>query len=266
MESYTGFAQVYDEFMDNTPYELWAEKIEAFIEQYGITKKKGEVSSAQEEEKNLVLDLACGTGTLTELLVQKGYDMIGVDLSYDMLEIAREKQEETQSDIMYICQDMRDLELYSTVGTVICACDSINYVLEESGVLETFQRVNNYLHPGGIFIFDFNTSYKYATVLGDCVIAENREDCSFIWENYYHEDRQINEYDITIFAQIDDDIFERFKETHYQRAYELTQMKEMVEKAGLEFIVAFDGDHYGEVTSVSQRILVIAREIQKGKK
>ena len=211
MEAYTDFAGVYDTFMDETPYEEWAEFIHELIREYGISQavatknedNKVEGISSEEDagnlqevldsERDLVLDLGCGTGTLTELLYQKGYDMIGIDYSQDMLNIAMEKKAVSGSDILYLCQDMRELDLYSTVGTVVSVCDSVNYLLEDEDVEETFRLVNNYLYPGGLFIFDFNTVYKYEQVIGDTTIAENREECSFIWENYYHDKERINE-------------------------------------------------------------------------
>ena len=208
-ESYTDFATVYDKFMDNVPYEEWAETIIDVMNRLGVSKpaaKKatdGEISvdekasmedtdafaealseKASEEVseeildsgRNLVLDLGCGTGTLTELLASRGYDMIGVDNSMSMLEIAMQKRAQDKSGVLYLLQDMRELDLYSTVGTVISVCDSVNYILEEDELLEVFRSVNNYLFPGGLFIFDFNTDYKYREVIGDATIAESRED------------------------------------------------------------------------------------------
>ncbi len=275
MESYTSFAEVYDELMDTTPYEAWCERIIRIIEQYGISKPENKVrnfddySGEQEQilasERDLVLDLGCGTGTLTELLADAGYDMLGIDLSPDMLQIAMEKQAESEHDIMYLCQDMRELELYSTVGTVVCICDSINYVLEEEEVIETFKRVNNYLYPKGLFIFDFNTDYKYREVIGDSTIAENREDCSFIWENYYDEESHINEYDLTFFVreEEEEDIFLRFRETHFQRGYTLAEMHSFIKAAGLELLFACDSDTEEAVTEHTERVLVVCRECGK---
>lgn len=214
-------------------------------------------------ERDLVLDLGCGTGTLTELLCQKGYDMIGVDNSPQMLEIAMEKRGESGSGILYLLQDMRELELYSTVGTVISVCDSLNYLLEEEDLLQVFRLVDNYLYPGGLFIFDFNTVYKYSQVIGDAVIAENREDCSFIWENYYHEEEEINEYDLTVFVQEEGDRFRRFTENHFQRGYTPETMRRLVKQAGMRLIRLLDADTLGEVTDRSERVYVLARECRK---
>jgi SAM-dependent methyltransferase len=274
MESYTDFAEVYDEFMDETPYEEWCERLIWLIKKYGISRPGSEIPSGNlsEEEKalfserNLILDLGCGTGTLTELLAEAGFDVMGIDMSADMLQVAMDKREESGHDIMYLCQDMRELELYCTVGTVICVCDSINYVLEDEEVIETMRRVNNYLYPEGIFIFDFNTTYKYAEVIGDTTIAENREDCSFIWDNFYDEVSHINEYDLTIFVreEAEMEVFRRFQETHYQRGYDLQEMLHFVQEAGLEFVMAMDADTEAEVTDTTERVLMVCRE--KGKK
>lgn len=261
MEAYTDFASVYDTFMDETPYEEWAEFIHQLIKEYGISEPiRNEKTNLLDSEKNLVLDLGCGTGTLTELLYRKGYDMIGVDFSQEMLNIAMDKKEKSGSDILYLCQDMRELDLYSTIGTVISACDSVNYLLEDDEVIETFRLINNYLYPGGMFIFDFNTVYKYEQVIGDTTIAENREDCSFIWDNFYHGEECINEYDLTIFVKEENELFRKFTETHYQRGYTLDEMKYFIKEAGLQFVKAVDADTHKAPTKKSERIYVIARE------
>ena len=214
--------------------------------------------------KDLVLDLGCGTGTLTELLAGKGYDMIGVDLSQEMLSRAIEKREASGLPILYLQQDMREFELYGTVKAVVSVCDSLNYLLEEEDVIETFRLVNNYLDPEGIFIFDFNTVYKYRDVIGDTTIAENRDDCSFIWENYYHEEERINEYEVTFFVK-EGELFRRFEEIHYQKGYTAEEMKAYLEEAGLEFLSMHDSDTQQDVNDATERICMVARECRKNK-
>lgn len=272
MEAYTDFAAVYDIFMDETPYEQWADFLAGLIEQYGVSKPSGRKEKDSEEadgdvlasERDLVLDLGCGTGTLTELLAGKGYDMIGVDLSQEMLNIALEKKEKSGSGVLYLCQDMRELDLYSTVGTVISVCDSVNYLLEDEEIVTAFSLVNNYLYPGGVFIFDFNTVYKYEQVIGDATIAENREACSFIWENYYHSEQHINEYDLTIFTKTGvEDLYRRFTETHFQRGYTPEEMIRFVEQAGMKVELLLDADTHKAPSKISERIYVIAREVLK---
>lgn len=248
MDAYTSFASVYDTFMDNIPYEEWAEYLVALLKEHQV-------------EEGLVLDLGCGTGSMTELLAQAGYDMIGIDNAEEMLEIAIEKREKSGHDILYLLQDMREFELYGTVRAIVSICDSVNYITEEDELVEVFRLVNNYLDPKGMFIFDFNTTYKYKEVLGDCVIAEDREECSFIWNNYYYEEEKINEYELSLFIREEDsDLYRKFQETHFQRAYDLKTIKELIEESGLEYITAYDAFTRNAPTETSERIYVIARE------
>ena len=289
MEAYTSFAYVYDTFMDNVPYGEWARHIREKLCEHGVAD-------------GIVLDLGCGTGTMTERLAGYGYDMIGVDNSEEMLELAMEKKTESGYDILYLLQDMRGFELYGTVRAVVSVCDSVNYITEPDELEEVFRLVNNYLDPKGIFLFDFNTVHKYRDVIGDSTIAEDRGVCSFIWDNRYYEKEQINEYDLTLFiaedfnpmenayvsertadsedallseegaGDLEDTMFSeeeggengslyrRYTETHYQRGYTLAEIQELLERAGLVFIEAYDADTKETPNDTSERICVIARE------
>ena len=280
MEAYTDFAKVYDTFMDETPYDVWGDFVSSLIDKYGVSKPvkssaDGKIEEdpkeyetvedseqALNEEKNLVVELGCGTGSFTQVMKGLGYDIMGIDMSPEMLDLARKKSTEAGLDIMYLEQDMRELDLYCTAGTIVSVCDSVNYVLEDEEIIETFRLVNNFLYPGGVFIFDFNTLFKYRDVIGDTTIAENRKDCSFIWDNYYDDDSHINEYDLTIFAKVDKEkeLFARSVETHYQRGYTLDEMKSFVEAAGLIFVTAIDADTHEEPSEDSERIYIVARE------
>ena len=212
MEAYTSFARVYDTFMDNVPYKEWADYLGKILKEYGI-------------DDGLVLDLGCGTGNMTEMLASSGYDMIGVDNAEEMLEIAMEKKVESGHDILYLLQDMREFELYGTVRAVISACDSVNYITDDEDLTEVFRLVNNYLDPEGLFVFDFNTEYKYREILGEQTIAEDREECSFIWDNYYDKDERINEYELPLFVRDEEQpqLYRKYQEEHFQRAYTLEQ-------------------------------------------
>ena len=278
METYASFASVYDTFMDNVPYKAWGKYLHSLLCKYGISD-------------GIVLDLGCGTGTMTEILAGYGYDMIGVDNSEDMLELAMEKRIVSGHDILYLLQDMREFELYGTVRAVVSVCDSVNYITEPEELREVFCLVNNYLDPGGIFLFDFNTEYKYREVMGDCTIAEDRGDCSFIWDNCYYEEERINEYELTFFIRegagtgqggkteeaADETekeyaeenrrgngaLYRKYRETHFQRGYTLEEIRELINSAGLVFETAYDMDTHGEATDTSERICVIARESGK---
>lgn len=252
MEAYTSFAAVYDTFMDNVPYEEWADYLWRLLQEYGIAD-------------GLVLELGCGTGSMTELLASKGYDMIGVDNSGDMLELAMEKRIESGHDILYLLQNMQEFELYGTVRAVVSVCDSVNYVTDEEELTEVFRLVNNYLDPQGVFIFDFNTEYKYQEILGEQVIAEEREECSFIWDNYYDEEQKINEYELTLFVQSQEDpeLYRKYQEVHYQRAYTLERIRNLIEKAGLRYVTAYDAYTKDAPLYTSERICVVAQECGK---
>ena len=252
MEAYTSFAQVYDTFMDNVPYEEWTEYIADILKEYGI-------------DDGIVLELGCGTGSMTELLADRGYDMIGVDNSEDMLQMAMDKRTKSGHSILYLLQDMREFELYGTVRAVVSACDSVNYITDPEDLLEVFRLVNNYLDPRGIFIFDFNTEYKYREVLGEQVIAEDRDDCSFIWDNYYDNEEQINEYELTLFVKEaeNEPLYRKYQETHYQRAYTLEHIQSLLKKAGLVFLSAYDAYTKDAPLSSSERICVVAQELGK---
>lgn len=267
MEAYTSFASVYDTFMDNVPYGEWGGYIYTLLCRYGV-------------KSGIILDLGCGTGTITEILAGYGYDMIGVDNSEDMLELAMEKRIASGHDILYLLQDMREFEFYGTVRAVVSVCDSVNYITEPEELAGVFRLVNNYLDPGGIFIFDFNTEYKYREVMGDCTIAEDRGPCSFIWDNCYYEEERINEYDLTLFiregtvpgqnegAEEDDTeengaLYRKYTETHFQRGYTLEEIRELLSSAGLIFQAAYDMDTREAAGEKSERVCVIARECGK---
>ncbi|MBE5907162.1 MAG: class I SAM-dependent methyltransferase [Lachnospiraceae bacterium] len=249
MDAYTGFAEVYDTFMDNVPYEEWAGYLVSLLKEYDV-------------EDGLVCELGCGTGKMTELLENAGYDMIGIDASFEMLDIANQNRNKS-GNILYLCQDMREMELYGTVKAVVSICDSINYLLSEEDLLTTFSLVNNYLDPGGVFIFDMNTEYKYRELLGERTICENRKSCSFIWENYYDEEERINEYDLTLFVKEQEDLFRRFEEIHYQRSYRIDTVKQILAESGLYVEAVYDAMTHEAPTAKSERVYFIAREIQK---
>ena len=285
MEAYSSFAEVYDLFQDNIPYEEWCEYLAGLLEEYGV-------------RDGIVLDLGCGTGTVTELLAARGYDMIGVDNAEEMLGIAMRKktacriakedamaageevdEQDRRDSILYLCQDMREFELYGTVAAAVSICDSMNYITELEDLTEVFRLVNNYLDPGGVFIFDMNTPYKYEELLADNTFAEVREESSFIWENFYDEEERINEYDLTLFIREGGDeedfngesgwsgggdgVYRRYTETHYQRAYTLEEVRSAAEEAGLVWVTAYDAFTREPVRPNSERIYVILRESGK---
>ena len=186
-----------------------------------------------------------------------------MDNSEEMLAKAIEKRVESGQNILYLLQDMREFELYGTVRAVVSVCDSMNYILTEEDLLQVFSLVNNYLDPGGIFVFDLNTVYKYKEILGDQVIAEDREEGSFIWENQYDEETRENLYQLVLFLPREDGLYERYEEIHYQKAYTIEKIRKLLEKAGMEFVAVYDAFTEEPPLESSERVYVVARE--KGK-
>ena len=248
MEAYTSFAQVYDLFMDNVPYEKWSTYLEEILAEDGICD-------------GILLDLGCGTGKLTRIMAEKGFDMIGIDNSMEMLDMAREQEydREEPSGILYLLQDMREFELYGTVKGVVSICDSMNYILEDEDLLDVFKLVHNYLDNNGIFIFDMNSMYKYEDILADHTFAEDREESSFIWENYYDEEEEVNQYDLSLFVLEEDGKYRKYEETHLQRAYRQEDVEALIRESGLELLHVYDAFTRELPAEDSERIYYVCR-------
>ena len=247
MEAYTGFASVYDRYMDNVPYDIWAENIKKLFKKYNMPME-------------IVCDLGCGTGQITRRLKNAGYDMIGIDVSYDMLMEAMTAED--SEGILYLCQDMREFELYGTVGAVVSLCDSINYLRDYDELLTVCKLANNYLDPKGLFIFDVKTEHFYQQ-LGSSTIAENREEGSFIWENDYDPETRDNGYFLTIYEENEEGTFDRYEEEHLQHAFTMEEIKTAIEESGLEFIEVLDVATMASPKDDSDRLYFIAREVTK---
>lgn len=249
MEAYTAFARIYDACMEDIPYDMWCSYLQELLEAY------------QTPADGLILDLGCGTGAVTGRLAAAGYDMIGVDNSMEMLEAAREKAAEQGQDILYLQQDMQAFELYGTVAAIVSLCDSMNYLTEYEDLVETCRLANNYLDPGGVFIFDLKTTGYYEK-MGDYVMKEDSADTTLIWENTYYEEERVNEYALTIFTADAEkaDLYRKETELHYQRAYTVEEIQAAIAESGMELLHIYDAFTYEEGTDDSERLYVIARE------
>ena len=245
MDAYTSFASVYDLFMDNVPYEEWCAFLCKILAQHGITDGP-------------VLDLGCGTGKMTRLMAEQGYDMTGIDNAAEMLQIAA--MEPGEVPILYLLQDMQDLELDGCVRAVYSVCDCVNYVLDEEELQQAFSRVHEYLEEDGVFIFDVNTSYKYTKLLAENTFAESRDEGSFIWDNYYDEEERINEYDLTLFIPEGDELYRRYTETHYQRNYETATLLKLLKNAGFTDICVYDDYTDAPLCETSERAVFVAKK------
>ncbi|MBR0132940.1 MAG: class I SAM-dependent methyltransferase [Lachnospiraceae bacterium] len=253
---YTGFAYYYDDFMDDIPYDDWAEKIIGILKSEGIND-------------GIVCELGCGTGEMTGRLSDAGYDMIGIDISEDMLALARDKMYESgREGILYLLQDMRNLELFGTVKAFVSVCDSMNYIVSDEDMLDILRKVNNYLDPGGLFIFDLKSDYFYRTEYGDNEFTEEDEDGNIFlsWKNHYDKERKINQYHIEIDEPDEDGEMIKTVEEHVQRAYWPDEIHALIDKAGMEFVGIKDSDTMKAPGDECKRYYIIAREkTQKNK-
>ena len=289
--SYESFAAVYDIFMDEVDYDGWSACLVRKLQENGIYG-------------GLVCELGCGTGNITERLADAGYDLIGIDASADMLAVAQKKEllrkhpelaEESaaaadpagdpadterpfeagqehaeRKDILYLLQDMREFELYGTVEAVVSICDCLNYIPSEEELLQVFRLVNNYLDPGGLFLFDMNLPVFYEAI-GDRTIAENRPEGSFIWENEYDPETGCNRYDLTLFlpeesGHADAEVmYYKREETHREYAYSPETILRLLAEAGLVCESVEEAYTGQPVSAETERILVTAREVSKRK-
>lgn len=246
MASYEQFALIYDWALNELPYEQWLEYIEKIFETYDVNPK-------------LILDLGCGTGSMTNLMASKGYEMMGVDLSEDMLSIARDKAKEMEVEVVYLNQDMTELDLYGTVEAVISVGDALNYVVDEEDLLEAFKKVHLFLEPDGLFVFDMNTIYKFREVLGNKTYAENHEDYAYIWENYYYEEESMNEYEVNVFIKNEEGLFEKTTEIHHERGYTAQEVSQLVEEAGFKIEAVYHDNTLEPLKDATERMYFVTR-------
>lgn len=243
MDAYGKFAAVYDSLMEDVPYGKIADIVDSKIKKHNI-------------KNNIVLDLACGTGTLTHELSKKGYEMIGADISCEMLEIAREKN----PDVLFLNQPMEDFELYGTVGAIVCCLDSINYLLDEESLNTTFKLCNNYLEPDGLLIFDINSEYKFKNVLADNIYTYDSEDIFYVWENNFVEKERLCDFYLTFFVK-NKDAYTRFDEVHTERVYSDDEITKALTKNGFSVIERLDDFSDKPATKNSERIMYVCKNI-----
>ena len=243
MDAYSKFAQVYDSLMDDVPYQKIAEIIDSKIKKHNI-------------KNNIVLDLACGTGTLTKALASKGYEMIGADISADMLQKAQEKN----SDVLFLNQPMEDFELYGTVGTIVCALDSVNYLLDDESLYNMFRLCNNYLEPDGLLIFDINSEYKFKNILANNIYTYDSDEIFYVWENNFAEEENLCDFYLTFFVK-DKDTYKRFDEVHTERMYTDKEIEKALTANGFEIIEKLDDFTDKPAKENSERIMYICKNV-----
>ncbi|MCL2634267.1 MAG: methyltransferase domain-containing protein [Oscillospiraceae bacterium] len=224
MSGYVEFARVYDTLMSDVDYAAMAQRYNSLITENGITG-------------GILLDLACGTGSLSVLMAQKNRDVIGVDISQEMLSTAKRHDKVT-----YICQSMTELDLYGTIDACLCVMDSLNHLTDETEVQKTLERVSLFMNPGGVFVFDMNTIYKHETILADNIYIKQSDNVYCIWQNDY-QGNGIVDITLEIFMEGQDGLYERFTEEIRERAYETDVIRKLCEKSGFEIINITEEDN-----------------------
>ena len=251
---YDAIAHIYDKINKDIDYATWADFCERAFERYLADKPE------------IVLDLACGTGSMTVELAKRGYDMIGVDLSEDMLNEAYTRS--IGAGILYLCQDMRSFELYGTVGAAVCCLDSMNYLLTDADLLKCFKTLHNYLDPDGLLLFDVNTPYKFRTVYADNAyiledeIAYGDGDVSAVfcgWQNSFDEESGICDFYLTVFDESEDGTYTRTDEHQRERCYDLETIKKNLSLAGFEYLGCFGDFDFSEPSEHCERWYIAAR-------
>lgn len=247
---YDMLAPFYDAFNSDIDYVSWADFLEAAARKHGKGNKN-----------ELVLDLGCGTGSMTIELAKRGYDMTGIDYSVHMLDIARSRAADAgvAERILWLCQDMTSFELYGTVDVAVCCLDGINHLISKKALDKCLSLVHNYLVPDGLFIFDINGKYKFENVYSDKTYAMENEDAFCIWQNYYNVKSRICDFYITLFKDSGNGRYMRFDECQRERMYTLRAMKSALVASGFEFLGAYRDFDFNEATDEDERLYIVAK-------
>ena len=228
MSGYTYFSQYYDILTDNVSYKTIAGRIDGLVDRFS-------------GRKNIFLDLACGTGSLSEEAAKLGYDVIGVDLSQEMLSEAINKKIESGYNIQYLCQDMRELDMYGTVDVTVCVLDSLNHLESIDDVRKVFERVSLFAFPDGLFVFDVNTLYKHRNVLADNAFVYDKDDVFCVWQNSLRDDNSTVDIRLDFFSETEKGRYVRCSEEFSETAYELSAIKKLLKDTGFEILGVYDG-------------------------
>ena len=244
---YDLIAPFYDSVNSHINYQEWADFIEKIF-----TKEMA-------QKPDLVLDLGCGTGRMTLELAKRGYDMTGIDYSADMLGVARDISADEGHDILWLCQDMREFELYGTVDAVVCCLDCINHLVDDNDLEKCFSLVHNYLIPDGIFVFDINAKNKFENYYGNNTYVMEEDGVFCVWENEYDEEEEICDFYITLFEEVKGGKYVRHEENQRERMFRLEDVKNALEKCKLEFLGAYSDFDFNPGNDSSDRIYIVAK-------
>ncbi|MGN0665910.1 MAG: class I SAM-dependent DNA methyltransferase [Huintestinicola sp.] len=249
MSGYSSFAYFYDRLTENISYKARAEYFDGLIDHFG-------------GKKGILLDLACGTGSLSEEFARMGYDVIGVDGSEDMLNCALDKKFESGLPIQYLCQDMTKLDMFGTIDVTVCALDSLNHLPDRNALQLTFDRVSLFCEPEGLFLFDMNMPYKHKNILADSTYVYDMEDVYCVWTNTYASDSPDCRVDISLdfFEKGEDGKYERFSDELAEIAFDKSIIDDMLVKAGFVIEGCYDYDSTDAPREDSEKLVWVCRK------
>ncbi|NLY20827.1 MAG: class I SAM-dependent methyltransferase [Tissierellia bacterium] len=241
--SYNKFASIYDDLMYDIKYDKWKEYIDSIYKKYEIDTKN-------------ILEMACGTGSLTKEM-SKSYKIIAFDKSESMLVEAYEKLQGIKN-VRLLNLDMTDFDLAREFDSVVCACDSINYIQSVDDLLKCFENAYKHLRKEGAFVFDINSEYKLKYIIGNNTFTDEVDNMLYIWQNDFDEEMNMASFNINYFVEIDDGIYERFTEVHEEKVYSVETIIDTLKKAGFEKIDSYDEFTFDEANEKTKRINFVA--------
>lgn len=248
MASYAEFAYYYDALTENAAYESRCHLLCNLLAAHGA----GE---------GILLDLACGTGTLSAMLAKRGYDVIGVDASPDMLSVAQQKQTEQDFEAVFLCQRMEQLDLYGTIDAAICTLDSLNHITKQDDFKEALRRVALFMNDGGVFLFDVNTPYKHEAVLADNTFVYDLDDVYCVWQNQYDPATQTTDVTLDLFCYDEEnDCYDRATERFSERAYALDDIRAWLEEDQFEVLAVLEETGTRPVCDTDERALFVCKK------
>lgn len=246
--SYGVFSEFYDALTANVSYDTVAQVLSSLLTRYG----KG---------RGLLLDLACGTGSVSVRLAEKGYEVIGVDLSPEMLSEAQNKAYSAGQNILFLCQDMTALDLYGTVDAAVCTLDGLCHLPDEESLSAALRKVSLFMNPGGVFLFDVNSVYKHRAVLGNNTFVYDTDEVYCVWQNTLLSDGVTVQMDLDFFEPVSDaGDYVRQSERFTERAYPRETLEAMLKKAGFTVLDVFDGYSEKPAHNTSERLLFAVRK------
>ncbi|MBQ7542093.1 MAG: class I SAM-dependent methyltransferase [Clostridia bacterium] len=240
MSAYDRFAAFYDDLTQDVQYVRRASTLCDLLSSFGV-------------RDGLVLDLACGTGSMTVEMAKRGYEMIGVDASAEMLCAAQQKAAEAGQSILFLCQTMQTLDLFGTVRGVICTLDSLNHLTKEADLRQTVRRVALFLEAGGVFLFDVNTPYKHREILANNTFVSETDDVYCVWQNELLDADTVR---ITLdFFEREDDVYLRSTEQFCERAYDPQLLRSVLEEYGFSVQGIYDENDLCAPRGDTQRLI-----------